>query len=325
MIHVTERGIRDEFHMTYTESLAVQPWNKLAREITSDDPNGETTVRTMGLRGMEERKGMPNFAATVPTKPFHWVTRPFTDGFAVTADEWNYDKADLVTQRTRELGVIAAAHPSQLVESVAGSVIDDLGTGNVKDPFDTSIAFIGTAHPVNKGGSRQDTTSNYFTKTEVPALQCAATTPTESEWVDILLSMAVQIQQIVGDNNERLHAHIRTFTVAAPPVYMPNLLKAISKNRLAAGGDNVLNTGPFKFSAFMVPDATSTTGFVMIPDSQQPFGLQMLQKPDRKSMTILGPGTEHFKIEEYASIWIKGRYQATHLYWENIVGATVST
>ena len=324
MIHVTERGIRDEYHVSYDESLAVQPWQELAQIIETDDINGEKTVRTVGLRGMEKRRGMPNFAATVPTRPYHWVTEDWNDGFQVTQDEWEHDKASTVTTRTQDLATIAAAKPLQLVEEVASDLVDDLGVYAYKDPFNSSVGFISASHVTNLAGSRTGTTSNYFTSSEVAALECVATTPTVAEWIDILLGVAVQIQLMKGDNDQRMFAHITQFTVAVPPLYIINLQKALTQNSLATGESNPLLNGKFSFNSMMLPTATSTTGFLMCPGGRRPIGVQMLLRPDRKAMNILGPGTEHYQKEEYAAIWIRGRFAATHLFWENVVGCTIN-
>lgn len=324
MIHVTERGIRDEYHVQYEASLAVQPWRDLAQVIDTQDANGEKTVRVIGLRGMEKRNGMPNFTATVPTRPYTWYTEEYSDGFTVTRDEWQFDKAQTVETRIKDLAVLAAADPYERVEAVCASIMNDLGSGTVTDPFNTSIGFISTGHVINQAGSATTTESNYFTSSEVSQLAVAdVTAPTSDEWVDILLNLAKEFQLLKGDNDKRMHAHITSFTVMVPPSLIVGLDIALAKNDLGTSGQNPLVNSKFTFKSMMLPTTTSTTGILMVASGASPLGLQFLQRPDRKALEILGPDSEHYKKEKHAAIWIEGRYRATHLFWENIIGATI--
>jgi hypothetical protein len=322
MIHLTERGIRDEYHMNYEASLAVQPWRKFARIINTIDPNGETTVRTAGLRGMEERIGMPNFAASIPTAPYKWYTRPWTNGFQITADEWKYQKVDVVTERIQQLAALAAAHPWMLLESQLATLLDDVGVAAVKDPFYPAIGFISASHIVNKPGSQLGTTSNYFTVAAVPGLQWAAATPTDAEWIATMFGLAGAIMQIKGDNDVLMNANVKEFVIALSGKLWPSFAVCMSKLVNAAGTNPLLNpTDGIKFSYVMLPSSTSTTQLLVVPVGRTPYAVQMLEKPDKTNMDILGPETEHGRKENYYPVWVKGRYAVAHIAWEGICGA----
>ena len=324
MIHLTERGIRDQYEFDYSASLANQPWRKLCRVISTEDPNGETTVRTAGLRGMEERSGMPNFAQSIPTAPFKWFTRRFTDGFQITEDEWNYKKVDEVSAKIAQLAALAAAHPWILLETQAAAMLDDVGVQAIKDPFFPALPFIGATHQVNKPGSQLGTTSNYFTKDSVAGLQWASTTPTEAEWLATLFGVAAAIRATKGDNDIHLYSTVSEFLVLLPSPRWASFAIMMSK-LVNAAGTNPLNTAgaPIRFSYEMLPSSSSTTQLLFVPVGKEPFAMQILQKPDRSNMTILGPESEHFKKEKYAPVWIEGRYNVTHMAWEGIFGALI--
>lgn len=329
MIHVTERNIRDEFHMAYNLALEGLPGMEFCNVIDVDDINGDTVVRTMGLRGMEERSGMPNFAATIPSKKFTWFTREFSDGFTVTRDEWLFDKHGIVTTRTAELATIAAAAPVELVESLMAALIDDIGVGNIHCPF-FDVDFIGTTHPANLPGSRASTWSNYLTADNVAALNVSNTGAiTDAEWESIIFGIITHMQTMTGESGRKLWTGVRNINIAcgASTTYT-SLVRFLNKSITAAGTNPIYGGkgSSVGVTASMLPSSTATTKILITPANlpRKPLGLQFLQRPGRDSMTILGPGTEHFKKEGYVPVWVEGRYNATYLWSEMIIGALLS-
>lgn len=328
MVHVTKAGIRDEFHMTYNLALEGLPWMQFVNEVDVNDPNGLTETRTMGLRGMEERSGMPNFAATIPSKDYKWYTREWSDGFAVTRDEWNFDKVSAVTTKINELATIAASAPGELVESLMAALLDDVGSGAILDPF-FSVAFIGTTHPANLPGSRASTWSNYLTSSEVSALNVG--TPgalTDAEWEAVIFGIITYMQTMTGEGGRKLWTGVRSINIACGTGNYPELVRFLNKSVTAAGTNPVYGTGGQNIgvTATLLPSSTSTTQLLITPSNlpRKPMGLQFLQRPGRDSMTILGPESEHFQKEKYAPVWVEGRYNAAYLWPEMILGALLS-
>jgi len=328
MLHVTERNIRDEFHMAYNLGLVGLPGMQFVNEIDVGDPNGDTVVRTMGLRGMEERTGMPNFTATIPSKKFTWVTREWSNGFAVTRDEWLYDKHQIVTTRVQELATIASAAPAELVETLMAALLDDVSSGAILCPF-FGVSFIGTTHPANLAGSRASTWSNYLTASEVAALNVGTVgSLTDAEWEAIIFGIIAYMQTMTGEGGRKMWTGVKTINCACGTGLWPSLVRFLNKSVTAAGtnpiyGSNGANVG---VTATLLPSSTSNSKLLITPANlpRKPLGLQFLQRPGRDSMTILGPESEHFKKEKYVPVWVEGRYNATYLWSEMIIGALMS-
>jgi len=315
---LTESNIKKRFELMYQAAVAETDWRGFTLIIDSTYPTGETYGGAIGLGGVVEAATLPVPAESRPALKFIVPHRPWMQGFSITANEWNFNKVDQVKTDIDESASIVANHPSELLQDLVESA------ETTYDPIDGSdgIYIISATHPIDDGAG--STQSNLWTSTDVPALDVAtATKPTSAEWAVACVGLASKLVLTKNRRGQYCMKQLRDFTIAVGPALYPSLIVALAQQNLSSGESNPLKSGiKYRVKAMLLPGYAGTaTGFILA-DNQRAMILQYLEKPSRPD--VFGPGTEFFRLNNFARVQSRGQYNAAWDRYEAIAHFTLS-
>jgi len=304
---LTIDGIKARYRLEYNATKAAQDWVKVARRVSSNQPDGEKYNGAQGVYGPSEKKG-EEIAYTIPSEGFTIRNRRWDGGIRIPGLDWRWNKTDETDFKLRQLAQLMAIHP--------GALLETLITAGKSTTAADGVYYFSASHPV-AGTTHSNLLSGGALDVSTP------TKPTSAEWADLLIEMATYMLLFKDSAGNLVNMGISDFSVAVPSGLYPSLIVALGSQNLASGASNPLKANSkFSFNPILLPTWTETDELILIANNQSGVVYQELEAPD--NLITLGPGTEYYQEHDEVKAIARGVYNCGFDRWQAMAHGTLS-
>lgn len=287
MLKITANTIRGEFYLRLKQLMAI--WiDKLSVEFNSDSAMEE--YAWLGTPpGLKEVKGEKR-GEEAKEYSYQLTNREFQGGLNIKRKDIERDKTGQVLAQVQDFATRCGGHWIELL-----SILMLAGDGTSLGPCYDGYNFFSASHSERKSGTQK----NLLTSSTVSELAItSAAKPTSTEAVEAILGVITYMLGIKDDQGYPMNATAKEFLVMTTPALWNRLVPAVINTTINQGDTNTiisLKADGFNISVAANPLLDYSTEFDVYR-TDAPLKAFIRQSEVPLELDILGPGTEHYRL-----------------------------